>query len=184
MNTDASEELEIVPDAEDIGRDATAKIKKQKDEIERLEKERREYLEGWQRAKADFINYKKDEGKRLENIMRFASADFMEDILPVLDSFDLALATGAGGNAGQGMVLIRSQLESILKKRGVTEIAVRKGDPFNPESHESIGETASEYPAGAIAEVSQRGYECFGRVLRPTRVKLSNGLKSDFNPEI
>lgn len=175
MNTDVSEDLEIVPDAEDAGRDATAKIKKQKDEIERLERERREYLEGWQRAQADFINYKKDEGKRLDDMIRFASAGFVEDVLPTLDSFDLALTAGAGGDAAQGIVLIRSQLESMLKKRGVTEIPVHRGEPFNPESHEALGEIASEYPTGAIAEISQKGYAYFGRVIRPARVKLSKG---------
>lgn len=168
-------DVELVPDEEGAVWDPETRIQKLKAHLARADGERKEYLDGWQRAKAELINYKKDEGKRLEEMIRFASADFIEDILPVLDSFDLAVAAGASDSAAHGIVLIRSQLENILKKRGVTEIAVRPGDPFNPEQHESIGETASEYPAGGIAEVSQNGYVLSGRVIRPARVKLSKG---------
>lgn len=180
-NTNDHDDIFIEPeaDAEVVPRDAEKKIRAQKAEIERLEKERKEYLDGWQRAKAEFINYKKDEWKRLEDVIRFSSAGLVEDILPVLDSFDLALAGGIGKEAERGILLIRSQMEDILKKRGVTQIAVQPGDPFNPEKHESISEMESPHPAGAIAEVSQKGYELAGRVIRPARVKLSKGRNEE-----
>ena len=171
----SAEEVEVVPDAEHALPDMQARIKRLRDDMARSEKERAEYLDGWQRAKADLINYKKDEGRRLEEFMKFAGAAMAEDLLPVLDSFDLALA-GAPGGAGaleQGMRIIRSQLEDMLKKRGVAAIAVHAGEPFNPEKHEAIGQMQSEYPAGVIAEVSQRGYEIAGRIIRPARVRLA-----------
>lgn len=179
MNSDSPEELEIVPDAEDAGRDAGTKIKKQKDEIERLEKDRREYLEGWQRAKADFINYKKDEGKRAEDLLRFAAGSLIQELLAVLDSFDLALGDGGAGADEQGIQLIRSQLQDILRRHGLEIVSVSPGNAFDPKQHESIGEEESDAPEGAIASVLQKGYLLHGRVIRPARVKLSKGQSEE-----
>ena len=184
-NTDT--DTEVVPDEDGALPDLQAKIKKLKADIARLEKERKEYLDGWQRAKADLINYKKDDGKRMEDLMKFASVSLAHDLLPALDGLDLALASvGAGAPAPeeskleQGIRIIRAQLTDLLKKQGIMEIAVSPGDPFNPEKHESIGEVESEkYPVGSIAEVAQKGYESAGRILRPARVRLAKGINED-----
>ena len=179
ITEDRSEDMEVVPDEDGALPDLQVKIKKLKADLIRSEKERREYLDGWQRAKADLINYKKEDGKRMEELMRFASTVLLYDLLPVLDGLDMALAgAGASEETGleQGIRIIRTQLTDTLKKQGIAEIAVRPGDPFNPEQHESIGEVESkEYHAGSIAEVAQRGYESAGRIIRPARVKLSKG---------
>ena len=166
-------DVEIIEDEEGGLPDLQAKIKKLKAEFARSEKERKEYLDGWQRAKADLINYKKEEGRRLEDLARFAGTSLIEEILPVLDSFDLALAGNADEKMTRGIMLIRSQLEDVLKKRGVGVIQVQSGDAFNPEKHEAIGEVASDKPAGSVAEAVQRGYELAGRVIRPARVRLA-----------
>lgn len=176
------EDTQFVPDDDGALPDPAKKIEKLRDELAYSEKERREYLDGWQRAKADLINYKKDEGKRFEDLMRYASAGFVEDILPVLDGLDMALGS-AGTRASapntekldEGVRIIRAQLADILKKRGAEEIAVNIGDAFNPAQHESIGEIESEHPTGSIAEVSQKGYALAGRIIRPARVKLAKG---------
>src|SRR3989338_6296064 len=60
-------------------------------EFERCKKEKEEYLAGWQRAKADFINYKKEEAKRLETLAKYANAMLLEELITVLDNFDLAI---------------------------------------------------------------------------------------------
>ncbi len=175
-DTDISEEkedMEFVPDEEGVAPDAEAKVKKLRERIASSEKECKEYLDGWQRAKADLINYKKDEGRRLEDMMQYVGAKFLEDILPVLDSFDMALAGIADKEIVRGVLLIRSQLADVIKRRGVEEIVPRAGDAFNPAEHESIGETESDVPAGMIAEVAQKGYALAGRVIRPARVRLS-----------
>jgi len=152
------------------------------DPLAQCEKEKQEYLAGWQRAKADHINYRKDEAKRFEDTARFVTAGLIQDVLPVLDSFDLALPSFASQNLGgsqvlsqdaeKGVLLIKSQLCDILKKRGLEEIKVSPGDQFDPEKHESVGEAESEYPAGTIAEEMQKGYYFQSRVLRPVRVRL------------
>ncbi|KKW18491.1 MAG: Protein GrpE [Parcubacteria group bacterium GW2011_GWB1_50_9] len=133
---DVAEDIEFVPDEEGIPQELAGKIKKLREGLKSCEAERKEYLEGWQRAKADFINFKKDEGKRFEDMARFVTASIVEEFLPVLDSFDLALAHGVPESVEKGIMLIRSQFEDVLRKRGIEEITVGAGDPFDPAKHE------------------------------------------------
>lgn len=172
---ETTEDLEIIPDEEGELPDLQKKIKKIKQELKQCNKEKKEYLEGWQRAKADFINYKNEEGKRFEDMARFVTAGLIQETLPVLDSFELALGHGLPPELEKGVLLIRSQFLDILKKRGLEELEVKTGEEFNPERHESIGEVGSEVPAGFIAEEVQKGYLLRGRILRPARVRLSKG---------
>ncbi|MDP3772561.1 MAG: nucleotide exchange factor GrpE [bacterium] len=171
--------LEVVEEREDGMSDPQKKITKLRDELKVCEQEKREHLEGWQRTKADLVNYKRDEAKRLEDLGRFITAGVLQDLLPVLDSFELALqsfklsAMGAtGGGHEQGVLMIRSQMLDVLKKRGVRAIEVVPGEPFNPERHESLGEIESEQASGTIAEEVQRGYTLGERVIRPARVRI------------
>lgn len=149
------------------------------DPLTRCMSEQQEYLQGWQRSKADFINYKNEDGRRLEDTARFVIRSFISDILPVLDSFELALQQMSSEQHKEsdtkGILLIRSQLLDALKKRGVEVIAVERGDPFNPELHEALGETESDVPEGTIAEEFQKGYMLQGKVVRPARIRLSKG---------
>lgn len=181
-NEKKQEEEEIVPDAEYAALDAHNKVKKLKEELKKCDTEKREYLDGWQRSRAEHINYKKDEGKRFEDMARFIVSGLIADVLPVLDSFDLASQSGWQQSSGdrqkfemQGILLIRSQFEDVLKKRGLSEIMVKPDDEFDPSKHESIGEVESEYGEGRIAEIVQRGYAFREKVLRPARVRLSKG---------
>ena len=149
----------------------------EKNDLQKCETERKEYLDGWQRAKADYLNYKKDEGKRFEDMARFVTTGLIQDIFPILDSFDLALQsmhTREGQSAGheQGILLIRSQFMDMLKRRGVSMMEVRPGEKFNPERHEIIGEIEAEFSPGSIAEEIQKGYIFHDRVLRPARVRI------------
>jgi molecular chaperone GrpE len=172
-DAEKGEEVEFLPEEDGDAVDLAAKIKKLTAQLRQCGEERKEYLEGWQRAKADYINYRKDEGKRFEDMARFVTAGLIQEILPVLDSFSLALSHGLAPEEQKGVLLIRSQLMDILKKRGVEELVVRVGDTFSPEKHESVGEIESELPAEVIAQELQKGYMFNGRVLRPARVRIA-----------
>ena len=174
-NEKEHEDIEFVADEEGLAPEIAGKIKKLKDELKKTATERREYLEGWQRAKADFINFKKDEGKRFEDMARFVTTSIVEEFLPVLDSFDLALQHGGAKEWEKGIMLIKAQFEDVLKKRGIEEIRVRPGDPFDPSKHESIGEVEAPDPPGSVADVIQKGYLFRERVMRPARVRLVKG---------
>ncbi len=160
------------------------------DEFAKCKAERDDYLAGWQRAKADFSNYKKEEMRRFEEIARYATEDLMEELINVLDNFDLGIAametyrmgapTPEGGRSPnqhvgmeKGVYMIRAQIEDILKKRGLARIPVKIGDPFDPSYAESIAEEDSEKPPGTILEEIEPGYKLYDRIIRPARVKVS-----------
>jgi len=169
-----NDDIELIADKESEEIDIKDRSGKLKEDLKKCNEERKEFLDGWQRAKADFINYKKDEGKRLEDMARFISAGLIQDLLPALDSFDLALGHGLAPELEKGVLLIRSQLLDILKKRGL-EVMNTENQKFNPEFHESVGEMESDKEEGMIVEEIQKGYMLRGQVLRPARVRISKG---------
>lgn len=157
-------------------------VKAEESDLEQFKKQAEEYLGGWKRAKADLINYKKDEFQRLEEVAKFAGEDLIRELITILDSFDLsivAMEKTQDGKVEKGVYLIRLQLEDLLKKRGLERIKAKVGDAFNPALHEAIGTMASEGPEGTIAEEVERGYALHGKVLRPARVKVSKGKLKD-----
>ncbi len=143
-------------------------------ELEQLKKERDEYLNGWKRAKADLINYQKEEAARLEDVIRYAKAGMVKDLIAVLDSFELALSVmEKDGRSEKGIFMIKGQLEEALKRAGVEKISVAVGNPFDANFQETVAERESDQPAGTIMEVAEQGYMLQGRVIRPARVILS-----------
>ena len=153
------------------------------DKLAQCEKQRDEYLAGWQRAKADFLNYKKDEIKRLEEMLRYVQEDLLLDFINVLDSFDLGLtALEKAGPVEKGVYMIRTQIEDALKKRGVSKIPIRVGDIYNPSLAEAIAEVdppaGGAIPPGSIIAEIEPGYKLGDKIIRPARVKVSKDQKT------
>ena len=143
-------------------------------ELTKCQKERDEYLEGWKRAKADLINYKKEEAKRFEVISRFSQEVLIRDLINVLDSYDLALsALEKEGKAEKGVYLIRAQTEDILKANGLERIIISVNQPFDPSFQEAIAVIESDKPSGMVVEEVERGYLLNGKLIRPVRVKVA-----------
>jgi molecular chaperone GrpE len=149
-------------------------------DLEKCRKERDEYLAGWQRAKADFSNYQKDEARRSEEFAKWALASLILDLLPILDSFDVALGQTKNESEKMGLQLIRSQFLSSLAKYGLKSISAEKGEKFNPELHEAISREPSDLSAqenqleDIILEEIQKGYTLHNRILRPSKVKVAS----------
>lgn len=144
--------------------------------LEKCMRERDEYLDGWKRAKADFINYKKEESERLVTVARFSNESLVSELISVLDSFDLGISVLENNKAAQkGMSLIKLQLGDVLKKYGLRKISVVLGEAFDPKEQEAIGEVFSEYDPGSITEEIESGYILHGKILRPAKVKISKG---------
>ncbi len=148
------------------------KIKKIQEKLKKCQELKEEYLDGWQRAKADLINARKDDERRNQDFLKLANAVLISDILPVLDSFNLALEAHKNEEFSKGILLIKMQLEDALKKYGLEEIK-SLGEKFNLQFHEIIQEMESEKEEGIITEEIQKGYLLNGKVLRPARVKIS-----------
>lgn len=150
--------------------------KKPESELEKCKKEKDEYLAGWQRAKADLINYKKEEIQRLEEVARYGNEDLIMELITVLDNFDLGLAAlEKAGPVEKGIYMIRAQIEDILRKRGLLKIEIKVGDKFDPQIAEAISEVESENPPATIIEEIEAGYRLYDKILRPARVKISKG---------
>lgn len=143
-------------------------------DLEKVTRERDEYLEGWKRAKADYLNYKKDEAERFASWGKMANESLVGDLLLVLDSLHVGLSMISEGSAEKkGMVLIEAQLEDVLRRYGLEKLKAPPGESFDPSRMEAVGEIESEHPPGSVAEETENGYMLGGRVIRPIKVKIS-----------
>jgi len=180
---DAPEDKELPSDVsfepeEDLGDigAAQAKLKKLKDELGKVKKERQDYLDGWQRCKADAINMKKDAVSSAARSAEMLREALVHDIIPVLDSFDMA-AGSEQWNAVEpgwrsGMEQVRNQLVGALEGHGIKRYG-KIGDMFDPALHEIVQEE-SEMPGEvhSIVRVIRFGYKSGDRVLRPAQVVI------------
>jgi len=148
--------------------DIENKLKKIKEQLKKCRKEKEEYLLGWQRTKADFINARREEEKQREKTVRLANQMLIYELLTVLDSFDLALKQ----SENKGYQLIKKQLDDTLKKNGLEPIDCL-GKKFDPSLHEAAEEVQSREKSGTIINEIQKGYLLNGEVLRPSRVKVA-----------
>jgi len=152
-------------------------IEELKKKLEETEKLKNEYLAGWQRARADLINYKKEEMERVGSFIKITQEGLILEFLPILDNFDIAekkIPNDLKENENvKGLLQIKQQILDFLKKKGVEEIK-SVGEKFNPAYHEVVGEVdTDQFETGTIVEEVQKGYKINGRVLRPARVKVA-----------
>jgi len=138
------------------------------------EKDRAESnLANWQRAQADFINFKRRAEQERSELVRLANSTLILNLLPVLDDLERALDNVSERLAGltwvDGIVLIYRKLKAILEGHGLAEIKA-VGEPFDPNLHEAVLYGPGE--AGKVIEELQKGYTLYDRVLRPTMVKV------------
>ena len=122
-------------------------------------------------VQADFENYKKRTEKQQEDFRTYASKEILKEILPLLDSFELALKhTDKLEDFLKGMELIYVQFKDILKSQGVERI---KAEKFDPHLHEALLQEESDKEEGTILEELQAGYKMKDQVLRHTKVKVA-----------
>lgn len=137
-----------------------------------------EYLDGWQRARAEFANYKKRQEQQNADLRAFATIDLIRKLLPIQDDFERAVKTLPEGITHmtwiEGVMLIQRKLKLILESEGVKEIEVHKNDLFDPALHEAISHDEAEgVESGHIIEEVQKGYKIGDRVIRPTLVRVA-----------
>ena len=147
-------------------------------DAEELKKERDNYLAGWQRAQADFLNYKKEQNKRIEEVLKFANFDLIIRLLPILDNFDLIEKKFPeelrGDENIKGVLQIKTQILDFLKSQNLEVIKIVVDEKFDPNFHEAIEmvETGGKEPDIIVEEI-QKGYMMYGRVIRPAKVKVT-----------
>lgn len=142
-------------------------------ELEKVRAEKNLLLERMARMQAEFDNSRKRALREQQDFKDYALANAIKSLLPVLDSFDRALASGTSGeNFRSGMELIDRQFHDALMKFGVTEI-VSEGQPFDPTLHEAIEMVdTNDVPDNHVLQELQRGYKLKDRLLRPAMVRV------------
>src|SRR3989338_6951716 len=144
-----------------------ASEKKLRERLKECEAKAKEYLDGWQRAQADFVNIRKRDEEAKREFLKFANTDLVAQLIPVLDSFELSLPHG-----NKELEVIYKQLLSALKVNGLEEVNPIH-QSFDPKYHEAIGVVPTENPEedNEILEVLQKGYILAGKTLRPAKVR-------------
>lgn len=143
-------------------------VKKLREKLKSAEDKAKEYLDSWQRSQADFVNIRRRDEEAKQEFLKFANEKLLEELIPVLDSFNIAVSAGHAD-----LEPLYSQLVSVLKGRGLEEIEPA-GQEFRPEEHEALGvvETDKKDEDHRVLEVLQKGYRLNGRVIRPAKVKV------------
>jgi len=131
----------------------------------------------WHRAAADLVNLRRRTEQDKDDVQKFASMLLVQELLPVLDNFERAIATIPGNLAMltwvHGVMLIERHLRAILEHRGLESIEAQ-GKPFSPHYHEAVSDReTNEAAPGTVLQEYQRGYAMHGRVIRPTLVELA-----------
>jgi len=176
MNDDLEkDDIDFEPDDElgDVGA-AQAKIKKLRVQLKEAQEKRDEYLAGWQREKADAVNAKNDAKRSAERAIERSKDSFIEELLPALDSFDMATSSESWDNVSEewksGMGRIQSQLLDVLSRNGVKRFG-KSNEKFDPTKHEAVQEVDDGGgESHTILKVLRHGYAAGDRVIRPAQV--------------
>ena len=154
-------------------------------ELEECQRVKEVYLAGWQRERADFLNYKKEEMERGGDVLKYANEGLILKILPILDNFEIIEKKMPENlkedNNVKGLLLLKNQILDFLKSQGVEEIK-SMGEKFDPNFHEAVEEVESSFAksaedkkkeSGIIIEEIQKGYKITGKLLRPAKVMIT-----------
>jgi len=146
-------------------------------ELEQTKAQSQEYLEGWQRARAEFANYKKRVARDQEDSRTRIAADTLSKYLGVIDDLERALKErpddGEAAAWAEGIELIYRKMFGVLETEGVKVIDA-EGEQFDPTLHEAISHDESDdHEEGDVIEVVQPGYRLGERVIRPAMVRVA-----------
>ena len=149
-----------------------------RDELDQAKAQAAEYLDGWQRARAELANARKRFEKERSEAGQLANGILLRRILPVLDDLDRAMKTvpsDLGDHSWvSGVALVQRKFLSVLESEGVKPIEVKPGDKFDPAWHEAVThEENADHKEGQIIAEVQKGYQYGEQVLRPALVRVA-----------
>lgn len=151
----------------------------QLDELKQRAAKTDEHWDRLLRTTADFDNYKKRATREKQEAIRFANEGLLEKLVPVLDSFDMALAAAqnnqsdVGQSLKTGINMVYQQLKNALAEAGLEEIDA-SGKKFDPNLHEAVAQQEhADFPEGQVVQQLRKGYKLRERLLRPATVVVS-----------
>lgn len=150
-----------------------------KDQVNELNQQVSDEKDKFLRLFAEFENYRKRTSKERLELFKTASQELMIALLPISDDMDRALLEFKKTNNNdliQGFELIYSKFNEILKSKGLSELKVKKGDKFDPESHEAITQIKAEKEKnkGKIVDVIEKGFLLGDKIIRYPKVIVAN----------
>jgi molecular chaperone GrpE len=169
---------ETVPEAEGTARTTTGDAPVSRAEYEQLKVERDQLVDRLARLQAEFENARKRAERERTEFRDYATGSVVEQFLPVVDNFGLALkSAGSAAQLRHGVELIVKQMEEILRQLQVTPVAT-VGEAFDPRLHEALGSVdRDDLPDQHVAEEIRRGYRLRERLLRPALVRVAHNTK-------
>jgi len=146
-------------------------------DLENIQAQADEYLDGWQRARAEFANYKRRTEREQAEARDRIAGNTLVRFLGVMDDLERALkdrpSDGEAASWSEGIELIHRKLSALVIAEGVEEI-LAEGTSFDPVLHEALShEESDDHAEGQVIEVVQRGYRMGDRVLRPALVRVA-----------
>jgi len=185
MDDEITKEIDEEITVEHEEQDLSAVLKKLREKLKTCEKDKQEYLLGWQRMRADYVNAKKQAESDRATFATFAEIDLMNDLLPVLSSFDVATMNKAEWEKAPfewrtGIESIHGLFVSTLKNRGLEIIDPAIGTDFDPSIHEAIETetTGDKSKDSKVLKVVERGYSLQGKSLKAPRVIIGEYLEN------
>lgn len=156
----------------------TAAVQETDEQLAAVQAQAKEYLEGWQRARAEFANFKKRMERDLQDSYQNASVDLLSKLFPILSDFERAMSNMPPQLKDdawlEGITLIQRKFQKLLEENGVVEIDPA-GQPFDPNFHEAVGtDEATDAQSGTVTATLQKGYRLGDRVLRPALVRVAH----------
>ena len=174
-NDDDSQTYQETDPEYDIA-DPETKVKKLRDDLKKALADKADFLAGWQRAKADLINYKRENDKEKNDYHKYANENILLELIPVLDSFEIAKNNKEGWVSlsqewRSGFDGIYNLLISIINKHGV-KIIKPFNEKYDPKIHDAINTilTGQKDRDGIISDVVSAGFELNGKIIRPPKV--------------
>lgn len=177
IDTDGADESVVAEES------AQETIKKLRAKLAKAVAEKQEYLNGWQKDKAEFLNARKRDKESNEQFIKFANENLIAELIPVLDSFNMAMGNKetwekVDKNWRMGIEYIQSQLVKVLTDAGLV-IVDPIGLPFDPMRDEAIGfdPVDDEKKNNTVTTVIQKGYSLNGKAVKAPRVKVGEMKK-------
>lgn len=177
MNSDVQPEVTHPGEQPDTETSDKNEVETLQQELKELQSKSEEYLDGWQRSRAEFANYKKRIEREQAQLHQTTSGAIIKRYLEILDDLERALNNspkdGEGAVWAEGIKLIYRKFLNLLENEGVT-LMNAQGEQFDPNRHEAImSEETDEFESGQIIEIVKQGYMLGERVLRPASVRVA-----------
>ncbi|MGI6496401.1 MAG: nucleotide exchange factor GrpE [Kiritimatiellia bacterium] len=164
---------------ESVPVEADERVKQLEDDLARLK-------DAHLRLMADFENHRRRNAREREELVKRATENLMESLLPTLDAIDLAMKQKPEGNDpfAQGIVMVFDLLRKGLEAGGLKAIEDATGQPFDPQFHDAVATSPSpDVPENAVIEQTRRGYLLNGWLLRAAQVVVSSGATEEDAPD-